>query len=348
MSQRTTRSNGKRAQPRRAATKTKTKPTASRVTRPGKVWATAQPPRPAQPHRIRVGTASWADPGFIEEWYPADLPARKRLAWYAEHFDLVEVNSTFYAVPAEKAVAGWVEQTPKDFLFDVKLHRLLSRHSTPVHLLPSGLRRLARTEKNRVVLTPRLEKAVLRAFLENIEPLREAGKLGALLLQLSPSFSPRRHKLAELDSLVGYLKGYDLAVELRNRHWLDEEHRDKTLQFFKKRRLIFVSVDAPASEHFMVMPSLDAVTTPRLAYLRAHGRNAPGYIRGRTVAERFDYDYSPKEIGELADRAEALSELASQTHVIFNNNKGSFAPKAASRFREVQKQRLAETLPGGE
>src|SRR5437899_511698 len=85
---------------------------------------------------IRVGTASWSDPGFIADWYPSDLPAKQRLPWYAEHFDLVEVNSTFYAVPSQETVARWSAETPRDFKFDVKLHRLLSRHSTPSKLLP--------------------------------------------------------------------------------------------------------------------------------------------------------------------------------------------------------------------
>src|SRR5207248_2739686 len=88
---------------------------------------------------IRVGTASWTDPGFIADWYPPDLPAGERLDWYAEHFDLVEVNSSFYAVPGETTVARWAERTPAEFVFDVKLHRLLSRHSTPVKYLPAAL-----------------------------------------------------------------------------------------------------------------------------------------------------------------------------------------------------------------
>src|SRR5207249_10244798 len=79
-------------------------------------WPTPSPERGSRrPHRILVGTASWSDPGFIEEWYPKKLPARGRLAWYAEHFDLVEVNSSFYAVPSPEAVQRWVEQTPAHF-----------------------------------------------------------------------------------------------------------------------------------------------------------------------------------------------------------------------------------------
>jgi uncharacterized protein YecE (DUF72 family) len=79
--------------------------------------------------RVVIGTSSWADPGFVEEWYPGDLPARERLRWYAERFEAVEVNSTFYAVPSAGTARTWARVTPDAFTFDVKLHRLLSRHA---------------------------------------------------------------------------------------------------------------------------------------------------------------------------------------------------------------------------
>lgn len=290
------------------------------------------------PHRgrVRVGTASWSDPGFVEDWYPTGLAAGKRLAWYAEHFDLVEVNSTFYAVPSEKMVERWCQQTPDDFVFDVKLHRLLSLHSTPVALLPRDLRAIAKTTpRGRVELTSKVETALARRFLDGIAPLADCKKLGAVLLQLSPAFRPRHHQLNELDHVVGLFKGHPLAVELRNRDWVSEQHLAATVAYFRKHRLVWVTVDAPESDHFMVMPPVDVVTDKRLAYLRAHGRNAHGYVTGRSVPERFDYQYTTKEVKEIAARAETLATLASETHVVFNNNKSSYAPKAAERFRQV-------------
>src|SRR4051812_45884074 len=164
--------------------------------------------------KILVGTASWSDPGFVERWYPKGMKAGERLGWYAQHFDMVEVNSTFYAVPDVRLVERWSTITPDDFVFDVKLHQLLSRHSAPAKLLPPELQRRAATDANgRVKLTPEIEEAVTRVFLRSIEPLRREGKLGALLLQLSPAFSPRKHQLAELDQLIGATKDYRLAIE---------------------------------------------------------------------------------------------------------------------------------------
>src|SRR5919201_1537106 len=153
--------------------------------------------------RIVIGTSSWADPGFVERWYPPGMAARDRLAWYAERFEAVEVNSSFYAVPDLATVRRWVEVTPPGFTFDVKLHRLLSRHAASLDSLPPDLREGTQVSgRSRVVLTPKLEAALADALMEAIEPLERAGKLSALLLQLSPSFSPRAHDLDELEPLL--------------------------------------------------------------------------------------------------------------------------------------------------
>src|SRR5215211_856730 len=142
--------------------------------------------------RIRVGTSSWADPGFVEKWYPQGMTARERLPWYSAQFEAVEVNSTFYAIPGEDTVRRWSEVTPEGFTFDVKLHRLLSRHAASLDSLPKDLREHTRTnERGRVVLEPDLERAMAERTLAELEPLVEAGKLGAFLLQLTPAFAPR-------------------------------------------------------------------------------------------------------------------------------------------------------------
>src|SRR2546427_6901633 len=104
--------------------------------------------------KILTGTASWTDPGFVAEWYPTKLPASQRLRWYAEHFNLVEINSTFYRVPDARIVRAWCDQTPDGFIFDVKLHRVLSCHSTRPELLPPEARTKAQVVKGRVSLTP--------------------------------------------------------------------------------------------------------------------------------------------------------------------------------------------------
>jgi uncharacterized protein YecE (DUF72 family) len=297
---------------------------------------------------ILVGTASWSDPGFVADWYPEGLPASQRLNWYAERLNLVELNSSFYAIPTQKQVEAWCRQTPDRFMFDVKLHKLLSRHSTPANLLPPDLRKLATVRNGKVDPTPALEKAMVKRLLEETSPLRENGKLGAFLLQLSPAFRPKTNQLAELNSLLELLDGHPLAIELRNRDWVTGTRFGETIEFFRKRRITFVSVDAPADEHFTIMPSQDAVTNPELGYMRLHGRNASGYIRGRTVAERFDYKYKEKELQELADRAIKLIAKATKVHMIYNNNSSNYAPIAATRTREILEEEHPQISTGPE
>src|SRR2546423_7102243 len=182
--------------------------------------------------RILVGTASWSDPGFVEHWYPKKMPAGDRLAWYAQHFEMVEVNSSFYSVPDACLVERWCRSTPDDFVFDVKPPQLLSRHSANLKLLPPTLQKKAEADaKGRVKLTSKIEAAMIEEFRQSLEILRGVGKLGALLLQLSPGFSPKKHQLDELDDLLGALADYRIAVELRNRNWVEGDNLESTLNF---------------------------------------------------------------------------------------------------------------------
>ncbi|MFL6583913.1 MAG: DUF72 domain-containing protein [Chthoniobacterales bacterium] len=285
--------------------------------------------------RILVGTASWSDPGFVERWYPKGMAAADRLPWYAQQFEMVEVNSTFYSVPEARMVERWCRSTPDEFIFDVKLHQLLSRHSTAEKMLPPSLRGIAETDsRGKVKLTPKLEAAMISEILQPLELLQAFHKLGALLLQLSPAFSPKMHRLEELDDLLGAFGKYRVAVEFRNRNWAEGERLDQLLGFCRKHEVTLVSVDSPDEKHFTIMPpDLDAVTNPALTYLRLHGRDACAYITGKTVATRFNYDYSEEEIDQVAERSRKLASESKEVHVVFNNNALDHAPHAAARLR---------------
>src|SRR5919108_2191812 len=285
--------------------------------------------------QIVVGTSSWADEGFVRHWYPKGLAARDRLAWYAERFEAVELNSSFYAIPSRANVERWAETTPDGFSFDVKLHRLLSRHATKPDALPPEMRgEVELNERGNVIATPGAQRALTGEIVRAVAPLEEAGKLGCFLLQLTPGFDPRRNEIAELDPIFETLGDRTLAVEFRHIGWMEGDQERRTLDELSERGAAYVCVDAPRERHVPIMPSVDAVTTKRLAYLRCHGRDADRYMRGRTVAERFDYDYKPKELLEIGDRARALAKDADQVHVMFNNNARDLAPKAAYRMRK--------------
>ncbi len=287
--------------------------------------------------RILVGTASWSDPGFVERWYPKGMPAHARLGWYAQQFEMVEVNSTFYAVPDLRTVERWCAATPADFVFDVKLHQLFSFHAAKAKMLPPALQKVVKTEANdRVVVTDEIRDRLLDYFLQPVDLLQGEGKLGALLLQLSPAFSPRKHQLSELDPIFVRLKPYRLAVELRNRNWASGDELKATLDFLRQHKLTMVSVDAPRDEHFTVMPSdLNEITNSSLAYLRLHGRDAEAFKTGKTVAARFNYDYDQGEIEEVAERSKNLAKEAEEVHVVFNNNALDYAPRAAVKLRKA-------------
>jgi uncharacterized protein YecE (DUF72 family) len=290
--------------------------------------------------KILVGTASWSDPGFVDKWYPKKMPASDRLGWYAQHFEMVEVNSTFYSVPDGHTVQRWSAATPNDFTFDVKLHQLFSFHSTPVKLLPPELQRRANVDaKGKVRSTPQLQELMMKIFLATMSILRRDGKLGVLLLQLSPAFSPRKHELSELEPLIEMLGDYQLAIEFRNRNWAVDDQLRSTIEFLQKRRVAFVNVDTPDADNFTIMPAeLNEITNPKVTYLRLHGRNAKAYLTGKTVAARFDYDYSDKEIDEVSARAKKLATKSDEVHVVFNNNNLDYAPRAATRLRLALKQ----------
>ena len=284
---------------------------------------------------IVVGTSSWADPGFVEHWYPQGLAARDRLPFYAERFETVELNSSFYAIPAAETVARWDEATPDGFAFDVKLHKLLSFHAAKLKELPADLREQAETtDRGRVIAEPDLVAEMCRRSVEAMVPLAKPGKLRAFLLQLTPGFDPAKNQLEELLPVIEGLRPHPVAVEFRRRSWADPERLEGALAFLDEHDAAFVSVDSPPGDHVPIFPAIDAVTDERLAYMRCHGRNTEGYMHGRSVAERFDYDYDDEEIGEIAARARKLGEEVEQVHVMFNNNARELAPKAARALRE--------------
>jgi len=144
--------------------------------------------------------------------------------------------------------------------------------------------------------------------------------------------------------LLGALDDYRVAIELRNRNWVEGENLKPTLDFFRGHSATLVSVDAPAERHFTIIPpELNAITNPDLAYLRLHGRNAHAYTTGKTVAPRFNYDYSDEEIEEVTRRARKLASEAKEVHVVFNNNALDYAPHAALRMRKALGQIIPPT-----
>jgi len=260
---------------------------------------------------IRIGCGSWGDDAYVGVLYPPKTPKARRLAAYAARFNHVEVNASYYATPRTAATAQWVQQTPPGFLFDLKLHRAFSQNPE----------RAAREGK-------------LLAYLkEGVRPLVEGGRMGVFLLVLDPRFGPARHRLEELVPLAEALRPQRLAVELRDRAWVAGKAKGTTLEFFRAHGLAWVATDMPRVDAPAILPPIDAVTAPDLAYLRLHGRNTK-YREATSAATRHAYLYPPPEITRLAARIRKLAALARDVRVVANNHADDFAPRTALALQE--------------
>src|SRR6201996_8102670 len=270
---------------------------------------------------ILVGTAGWTDKSLIDSgWYPAETGTpEKRLRYYADQFPLVEVDSAYYALPAEQTAAAWAERTPAGFTFNVKAFSLFTQHPTPVRALPVDLRESAgKASKERVYLKdvdPEVTDQAWDRFLAALEPLRQAGKLGAILLQFPPWFPISRANKEYIVACAERVAPRRVCVEFRNRTWMTTDNQKETLDFLAAHRLPYVCVDMPQGYPNSIPPVLAA--TSDLAVVRLHGHSDKW--ESKNIQERFGYRYSDEELAAWAGNVQRLAEDAAETNVIFNN-----------------------------
>ena len=288
--------------------------------------------------QIKMGTASWTDKTLIASgWYPpeADTP-EKRLRFYARQFPLVEVDATYYALPAEQTAQAWAERTPAGFTFNVKAFSLFTQHPTPVRALPADLREAASASgKNRVDLKdvdPAVADQAWERFLTALEPLNSAGKLGAILLQFPPWFPIGRGRKDYILACAQRVAPRRVCVEFRNRTWMTEDNQEETLEFLASHQIPYVCVDMPQGYPSSIPPVL-AVTSD-LAVVRMHGHSDKW--DSKDIYERFGYEYSPKELAEWVPKIRDLADRADTTHVLFNN--------CYSNYAQVNARQLADDL----
>ena len=271
--------------------------------------------------QIRVGTAGWTDRSLIAAgWYPAEANTpEKRLRYYASQFPLVEVDATYYALPAEQTARAWAERTPAGFTFNIKAFSLFTQHPTPVKALPADLREAAgQAGKDRVYLKdvdPAVAGQAWDRFLAALEPLRGAGKLGAILLQFPPWFPISRANKEYILACARRAAPRRVCVEFRNRTWMTEDNQPETLEFLAAHQLPYVSVDEPQGYPSSIPPVLAA--TSDLAVVRMHGHSDKW--TSKDIAEKFGYRYRDDELDEWAIRIRDLAAGADVTHVVFNN-----------------------------
>ena len=280
---------------------------------------------------IRVGVCSWADETLTKVWYPKGIKSgEERLRYYAERFDVVEANSTYYRLPDRQMVENWADRTPSGFTMHVKAFGVMTRHPVKVDQLPPDLRDVPTDARGRVDRPPREYRAeVFARFHGALEPLRSAGKLGGILMQFPPYVVPRPQSLEYLEWSQEQLRGDEMLVEFRHASWLDEEHRAETLRFLEDHGMTYVVVDAPQTGGKNVLPTVVAATS-ETGYVRFHGRNAQTWNkRTGSAAERFDYLYSEDELREWVPRLKELAAETQTAYAMFNNNGRSAMPSLA-------------------
>jgi uncharacterized protein YecE (DUF72 family) len=260
---------------------------------------------------VRLGTCSWADDGLLKHWYPREVrTAEARLRYYAAHYDMVEVDSPFYRLPAPEVAARWAERTPPAFVFHVKASKEMTGHEE----------------------TDSVERAFAE-FREALGPLDASGKLRGVLLQYHPRFKKTAESLDTLRGVKELLDPLVPLIEFRHESWMTEDERADTLAFLEREGLAYVSVDSPRTRASNVMPRI-AAATHDVAYVRFHGRNWKTWNKKtKTSGERFDWLYSAEELKEWVEPITRLAEEARELYVLFNNNRDDFAPRSAQVLR---------------
>ena len=292
---------------------------------------------------ILVGSASWTDKTLIAcgRFYPpACTTAEQRLRFYAQQFPLVEVDSSYYALPTAQVARLWAERTPRDFTFNVKAFRLFTGHQALPTVLPRDMQKALGPDVKRTLyyedLPAELRDELWRAFREALAPLAAAGKLGAVHFQFAPWVLRDRAGIAHVEHCVERMPGFLLAAEFRHATWFHGEHLERTIDWERALGLVHTVVDSPQGFTNCV-PCVWDVTNPRLAIVRLHGRNKETWNKKGLAASsaRFDYQYSPDELAAMVPEIRHLGTLAEHVHVIFNTNHEDQGQVGARMLREL-------------
>ena len=277
---------------------------------------------------VLIGTASWTDKTLLAcgRFYPKSATtAEARLRFYASRFPLVEVDSSYYAMPAPNTAQLWAERTPNDFVMNVKAFRIFTGHQTSPAVLHQDIRAAlppsSRANLHYRDLPAEIADELWRRFIEALAPLRASNKLGLVHFQFPPWLVRNAAGHAHVRHCVERMAGHKLSVEFRHASWFDGEHSAQTLAFERELGVVHTVVDGPQGFANSVPPVWEA-THPGFALLRLHGRNTETWdIAGATAAsDRFNYDYGEPELTEIAEKVARLALQAVSTHVVFNNN----------------------------
>jgi uncharacterized protein YecE (DUF72 family) len=294
---------------------------------------------------IRAGTCSWTEKSLIQsrEFYPKGInTAEERLRYYSDKFDVVEVDSSFYAIPSRSTVSLWAERTPPGFIFHIKAFALLTGHSADLRAVPQEVRDLLPIEsiaKNRVTVKERKPlEAAFRLFKAACEPLRQSGKMGIVVFQYPPFVIHKKQNLDYILFCGEMMEGFHIGIEFRHGSWLAPDSRDSVFRFLRDHRLTYIAADEPQFGTFATVPFVPEVTTD-IAYFRFHGRNKENWLKkGQETSLRYDYLYSDRELKEFIPPLSSTDKKAKVTYAMFNNCHGASATRNATKLKEMVKK----------
>jgi len=276
---------------------------------------------------VRFGTASWTDPTMTVPgvFYPKGITsAEERLRFYASQFPVVEVDATYYALPNKRTAEAWVERTPRDFVFDIKAHALMTGQPTEMARLPKAIREEMSTElaeKKRIYrkdMPAELLDAIYAQFREALQPLVDANKLGAVFVQF-PKWVFPSNEARELILETRARLELPIAVEFRHGSWFNAKNAERTVKFLQDNEIPYVAVDEPQGFKSSVPPVVIA-TNEELAVFRFHGRNKENWEKkGIQPSERFRYLYDEDELADWTPKIATVAKQTKETHVIYNN-----------------------------
>ncbi len=256
---------------------------------------------------IYLGTSGWSYDDWVGPVYPDDLSKGGWLPYIAEQVDALEINVTYYRVPGERTVSGWVERTPDDFLFAVKANR---------------------------TLTHEREDPDFHAFVEGIAPLTESGKLACVLAQFPYSFHNNAENRAYLERVREGMGQIPVVIEFRNRGWVE----DATFELLERLQCGYCSVDQPRFDN--LMPPIVAATG-RVGYVRFHGRNYEKWWQHDEAWERYDYTYSEEELEAWVPKLRELESKTEVTLAFANNHYRGQSLDTVKKLRRLLDQREA-------
>ncbi len=253
---------------------------------------------------IRIGTSGYSYDDWVGPFYPERMDKREFLGYYAERFDCVEVNYTYYRMPDARTLGAMSAKTPPDFRFAIKANRLMT------HEREEG------------------DESTFAEFIAALEPLRAEGKLGCVLAQFPWGFKCSQQNVDYLKRFRGLMRGVPAVVEFRNRGWI----RDEMFALLREAEFGFCCVDQPQLDG-LVPPIAEA--TSAIGYVRFHGRNRDKWWRHDEAWERYDYLYSREELAEWVPKVRALEQQTEETWLFFNNHYHAQAVQNAMDFAEL-------------